>query len=205
MKTSDNIFLVFIWAVATLFILIAIYPQDAQSYSIQANNIKPLSEDLKTHLKRNNRTYSVTIYADRLNHMLKQGYDDTKILDLLTIQNLECGKFSWECFNWNDVWPFQINKIHKEQYGESWKYYGAKDWGGLFKYQLSYANNLLNGYETKYCSDSIFKQIGKQYSNKARWECIGKSYNGHPIHKEAYIKLWWERREIIKTLLKLKK
>ena len=66
----------------------------------------------------------------------------------------------------------QINKIHKEQYNKSWGYYNNEDWGGLFKYQLTYANQLLDSYEKRFCSEEIHNLINKQYTNKSRWECI---------------------------------
>jgi len=162
-----------------------------------ANN----SNAVKTTIKRNNRTYSVQIFRDRVSTMRHLWYSPTRILDLLAIMNMECGSYKWDCFNWNDIWPMQINKIHKEQYNKSWEFYNNKDWGGLFTYQLKYANQLLDSYEKRFCSADIFKQVGKTYTNKARWECIWKSYNGHFRHKYAYVKLWWLRRQTISNLI----
>lgn len=153
------------------------------------------------YIKWNNRSYAVQVWYDRVETMKKLWYSETRILDLLAIMNMECWAYTWKCFNWNDIWPMQINKIHKEQYNTSWKYYNNQDWGGLFLYQLDYANKLLDSYDKRFCWTHIFKQIWLTYTNQRHFECIGKSYNGHPTYKYAYVKLWWERRQIIKQIL----
>tara|TARA_R110002153_G_scaffold248911_1_gene405131 strand:- start:1738 stop:1956 length:219 start_codon:yes stop_codon:yes gene_type:complete len=71
----------------------------------------------------------------------------------------------------------QINQIHKEQYARSWELYNSEDWGGLFLYQLDYANKLLDSYDKNFCGEHIFRQIGRKYTHKRHFECIGKSYN----------------------------
>lgn len=154
-----------------------------------------------TQIKWNNRVYNVQVWNDRVKTMEGLGYSKTRILDLLAIMNMECGSYTGKCFNWNDIWPMQINKIHKEQYNKSWEYYNKEDWGGLFLYQLDYANKLLDSYDERFCGAHIFKQIGRTYTNKRHFECIGKSYNGHPRYKYAYVQLGWERRGVIKTIL----
>jgi len=195
-------------AIAIIIILLALYSvfnnKEDQTPIIEKTNAYEVKKEAlyktqTTKIKWGGRSYNVTLWGDRVREMKARGYSDTKILDLLTILNMECGRYDGKCFNWNDVGPFQINKIHREQFKRSWELYN--DGGKLFLYQLSYANKLLNGYENRFCSPSIFKQIGKKYSTKAHWTCIAYSYNGHPRFKYAYAKLWWERRKILSKML----
>ena len=88
-----------------------------------------------------------------------------------------------------------------EQYNKSMFLYQMQDWGGLFVYQLDYANKLLDGYDERFCWEHIFKEIGVTYTNKKHFECIGKSYNGHPRFKYAYVQLGWERRSVISDMI----
>ena len=156
----------------------------------------------KKQIKWNGRLYNVQVWNDRIKTMKKLWYSDTRILDLLAIMNMECWSYKWDCFNWNDIWPMQINKIHKEQYNKSWEYYNKKDWGKLFEYQIKYANQLVESYEAKNCKPEYVKKywIWKTYNQK-RWRCVAFHYNWHPKNKFAYNKLGWERRQIISDLI----
>jgi len=156
----------------------------------------------KTTLKWNWRTYNVQVWNDRVKTMKELGYSQTRILDLLAIMNMECWNYKGNCFNWNDIWPMQINKIHKEQYNKSWEIYNRKAWGELFEYQIKYANGLVESYEANNCKPEYVEKywIGATYNQK-RWRCVAFHYNGHPTNKFAYNKLGWERREIIKNII----
>lgn len=169
--------------------------------TVQVKEVKEVVETQKTTIKWNNRVYAVQVWGDRVETMRNMWLSETRILDLLAIMNMECGSYKWDCFNWNDIWPMQINKIHKEQYNKSWEYYNNQDWGGLFEYQIKYANQLVQSYEDRFCGRHIFDLIWKEYSNQRRWNCVGKSYNGHPRYKYVYMQLGWERREVIKKLM----
>jgi len=169
--------------------------------TVQAKEVKDVVETQKTTIKWNNRIYAVQVWWDRVETMRNMWLSETRILDLLAIMNMECGSYKWDCFNWNDIWPMQINKIHKEQYNKSWEYYNNQDWWGLFEYQIQYTNKLVQSYEDRFCGRHIFDLIWKEYSNKRRWNCVGKSYNWHPRYKFAYMQLGWERRQEIKKLM----
>lgn len=208
-KTTMNI-IIPIWATLFVWSLIIIAGTE-KTWAVDVPIIKneptiaeskiEVSEDIKTLIKYNGRSYAVQIFADRVQTMKNMWLSDTRILDLLAIMNMECWSYQGNCFNWNDIWPMQINKVHKEQYLKSWEYYNGQDWGGLFKYQIEYANRLVQSYEDRFCWPYIFDLIWKQYTNKKRWECVWKSYNWHPRYKYAYVDLWWLRREEIKKLI----
>lgn len=153
-------------------------------------------------IKWNNRNYAVRVFEDRVRTMQDLGYSDTRILDLLAIMNMECWSYKWNCFNWNDIWPMQINQIHKEQYNKSWEIYNRQNWGELFKYQLDYANWLVESYEAWNCREEyVIKYWVWDTYNQKRWRCIAFHYNWHPVNKYNYNTLGWERREQIKSLI----
>ena len=149
-----------------------------------------------------NNWQAITIYWKQLEEMKARWYSNTRILDLLTIKSLECNSYtSCVWFNANDIWPFQINKIHKEEYNQSFLYHNSKDYGSLFLYQLTYANKLVQSYEDRFCGEHIFKEIGKKYTNEARFKCVAVSYNWHPKHKYAYKLNGWAKRQVISEYL----
>jgi len=194
----------FIWfiqnaIIAVILILLMVFIWNAW---ITKTNAYESNNTVKTTIKRNNRTYSVQVWRDRVATMRSLWYSATRILDLLAIMNMECGSYKGNCFNWNDIWPMQINKIHKEQYNKSWKYYNNKDWWKLFTYQVKYANRLLDSYEANNCKPEYVAKygVGDTYNQK-RWRCVWFHYNGHPKYKYAYNKLGWERRETISNLI----
>ena len=195
----------FIYIVLAIFAVIWIFHTVTREVEVidkvQAKEVKDVLEVKKTTIKWNNRVYAVQVWWDRVETMRNMWLSETRILDLLAIMNMECGSYKWDCFNWNDIWPMQINKIHKEQYNKSWEYYNNQDWGGLFEYQIQYANQLVQSYEDRFCGRHIFDLIWKEYSNQKRWNCVGKSYNWHPRYKYAYMDLWWIRRQEIKKMM----
>lgn len=196
---------IYILVIMFVVILIINSPEEVEvieKVQAQEEIVQKTVETKKVMLKWNNRTYAVQVWWDRIETMRNLGYSETRILDLLAIMNMECWSYKWNCFNWNDIWPMQINKIHKIQYNKSWEFYNKQDWAGLFIYQVKYANQLVQSYEDRFCGIHIFEQIGRKYTNQRRWNCVWKSYNGHPQYKFAYMQLGWERREIIKSLMK---
>ena len=204
MKGSNEKWIIFMLIVIAFLLWIA-FSWDVEvieKVQAQAEVVQKPVETQKVLIKWNNRSYAVQVWGDRVETMRKLGYSETRILDLLAIMNMECGSYKWDCFNWNDIWPMQINKIHKEQYNKSWEIYNRDSWGELFLYQLDYANKLLDSYDKRFCWVHIFKQIGRKYTNKRHFECIGKSYNWHPQYKFAYVQLGWDRRQKIKSLMK---
>jgi len=159
----------------------------------QLKEIKTPEQWFYAEIKWGKYNQPVMVFDSQVNEMVKRGYSLTRILDLLTIKTMECNRYDGKCFNWNDVWPFQINKIHKLQYIKSHDlfYSGAK----LFKYQLTFADSLLSFYMDNYCDLKWSKD------NKTRFKCIAISYNGHPRYKVDYANLWWEKREMIKEYI----
>ena len=183
--------------------------------TVQAKEVKEVVETQKTTIKWNNRVYAVQVWGDRIETMRNMWLSETRILDLLAIMNMECGSYKWDCIWYArdkkgrliyplraiDIWPMQINKVHKEEFRHSKYLYENEKWGELFIYQLKYANQLVQSYEDRFCGKHIFDLIWKEYSNQRRWNCVGKSYNWHPRYKFAYMQLGWERREVIKSLM----
>lgn len=165
-------------------------------------------KDLNTAVSRAWKSHAINVWIDRVNTMIDNWYSKERILDLLTIMTMECNKYNWQCFNWNDIWPMQINKIHdnpskwKMWYSESWEFYNNEDWAWLFKYQLGRANELLDEYDADLCRKEYVIEygLGNTYEAK-KWRCVAFLYNGHPENKFAYNKLGWEKREIIKKYL----
>ena len=172
-----------------------------------SNNILKIKKgnynDYTDIVNYNNRKYSVNLWKERTQKIIEKYWkDQEKVLDLLTIMTLECNKKDWLCFNWNDIWPFQINKIHKEWYNKSYQLYLNKKSNELFDYQLEKASELLDSYNKNLCKPEYIKKywVWDTY-NKKRWRCIAFNYNGHPKYKFAYNKLGWKKRMIIKKYL----
>ena len=157
---------------------------------------------------------AVTVHGAQLEEMKARKYDNTRILDLLMAKSMECHQYDWNCIwflrdkKWRiieprkiiDYWPFQINRIHTKQFNESLVYKSNKDWWGLFKYQLNYANKLIQSYEDRYCGQHIFEEIGRTYTNERRAKCVYSSYNWSK-NKDYYAKIAWEKRKIISDYL----
>jgi hypothetical protein len=128
--------------------------------------------------------------------MKARGYSNTRILDLLALKSMECNSYtSCVWMGWNDIWPFQINKIHKEQYSHSLSLHKQKEFAKLYLYQLSYANGLVDSYMTRFCD------IKRAKTNENRFKCVAVSYNGHPRYKHTYKKIWWLKRQMISDYL----
>jgi hypothetical protein len=133
--------------------------------------------------------------------MKKRGYSDTKILDLSAILTMECNRYSWKCFNGNDIWPFQVNKIHKEHYNKSWELYD-NPWT-LFLYQLDFISDRWDRFNNWNCSwenARIYKKPNESV-NERRAKCQLIHHNGHPTKKYVYAELWWGKRKIISDYL----
>jgi len=172
-----------------------------------SNNILKIKKwkynDYTDIISYNNRKYPVKLWKNRTKKIIEKYWTDKeKVLDLLTIMTLECNKENGLCFNWNDIWPFQINKVHREWYNKSYNLYIKKKATDLFNYQLEKASELLDSYNKNYCKPEYIKKYGKwETYAKKRWRCIAFHYNWHPKYKFAYNKLWWEKRTIIKNYL----
>lgn len=165
-------------------------------------------EDLSTSVQYKWYNQAVTAYKSQMREMVARWYSATRILDLLAIKSMECNRFDWLCKwidrkSWNliDIWPFQINNIHREHFKESVRLFDLDDRAWLFLYQLSYANQLVQSYEDRFCGEHIFKQIGRTFTNERRFKCNAVSYNWHPTWKQIFSELWWEKRKIISQWL----
>lgn len=198
---NNKIIIILIW----LLILIS-YNKEENIVKVEAKeeNIKvevtidtqTMVEDYKTTIKWWKYNQAVTIYAKQFEEMKARGYSNTRILDLLALKSMECNKYtSCVWYNWNDLWPFQINKIHKEQYNKSVELHNQKRYWELFSYQLSYADSLVQSYMDRYCDWKWSK------TNKNRFYCVAVSYNWHPRYKHTYKKIGWEKRKIISDYL----
>jgi len=71
----------------------------------------------------------------------------------------------------------------------------------LFKFQLTYANSLVQSYEDRFCGIEHFKIVWVKYTNENRFKCIAKSYNWSKRYKYTYAEIWWLKRQIISDLL----
>jgi len=160
--------------------------------------------DVKTTINTyNGRTQLVTAYKEQIATMKRKGYSDTRILDLLALKSMECNRYDGLCY-WHyklDVWPFQINRIHKDAYVTSFKLISSNQLAWLFDFQLKYANKLVSSYMDRYCGRHIFKLIWRNYSNERRFKCVAVTYNWHPRYKRTYAILAWKKREAIKNLI----
>ena len=152
----------------------------------------------------------IIVYNSQVEEMIGRWYSLTRILDLLTIRTLECNRYDWKCMNGtSDIWPFQINRIaHKEAYLKSnYLFYNSSE---LFKYQLTYANDMVEWFMRDYCDWKW------SWDNKTRFKCVAISYNGNKNIasnwkqvRHNYADLWWEKRKrisnyIVKTYPNLK-
>lgn len=170
------------------------YNCDIEKISSIVDNVKTKSIEYEeqgyySEIKWGKYKQPVQVFDTQVNEMIKRWYKLTRILDLLTIKTMECNRYDWKCFNWNDVWHFQINKIHKLQYIKSHELF-YNSWE-LYKYQLSYANELVESYMDRFCDWK------RAWDNETRFKCIAKSYNWHPRYKQTYADLWWAKRKLI--------
>lgn len=202
--TSLDKFLYIFWIMCVIAIVLlslwetsATTPKEAEEKQREVMTI-----NYKSSIKWGKYNQAVTIYAKQFEEMKARGYSNTRILDLLAIKSMECNKYT-SCIgqNWHDIWPFQINRVHKEQYNNSVALHKQQKYATLFLYQLSYANWLIESYEDRFCWKHIFKQIGQTYTNKKRFYCVAVSYNWHPRYKHTYKKIAWLKREMIKKHL----
>lgn len=160
--------------------------------------------DLKGTIHTWRNLQAVTGYKTQVVEMVKRGYSPTRILDLLALKSMECNRWDGRCIGLNeaDLWPFQINRIHKEQYNHSKYLMDSYLLWELYLFQLTYANKLVNSYGNRYCWAHIFAQIGRTYTNERRFKCVAVSYNGSPRYKKTYAFLGWKKRQMISDWLK---
>jgi len=148
----------------------------------------------------NNSEKLITVYPEQVKEMVKRWYSKTKILDLLALKTMECNRYDWMCY-WiknRDLWPFQINMIHKEAYKHSLLLMKQNKRAELFLYQLDFASDMYDRFNANFCWYHIFKQINKKYSNRKHFRCIAYSYNWSPRYKYAYDNIGWLKRAKVK-------
>ena len=151
-------------------------------------SVSSVKADLDTIIVYWKYNQAVTVFDTQVKTMYKKWYKLTKILDLLALKSMECNRYDWLCY-WHynlDLGPYQINKIHIEQYNVSYKFMKEKKLWELFNYQLEYANWLIDSYEKRFCGKHIFDYIWRTYTNKRRFQCVAKSYNWSPRYKYMY-------------------
>lgn len=172
--------------------------------SVKKFSFNEWSQDLQSSIQYKWYNQAVIAYKSQIQELINRWYSATRILDLLWIKSMECNRYDGLCkgydkHSWNliDVWPFQINKIHKEQFNYSLQLFDQDNRVELFKYQLSYANWLLQSYEDRFCWEKIFDQIWKDFTNERRFKCMAKSYNWNPTWKYIFSELSWEKRKMI--------
>jgi hypothetical protein len=165
-------------------------------------------EDLQTSVQYKGYNQAVTAYKAQIETMIKNWYSATRVLDLLGIKSMECNRYDWLCKwidrnsgNLIDIWPFQINRIHREQFNKSLELFEQDKRAELFLYQLDYANQLVQSYEDRFCGERIFSLIGRDFTNEGRFKCNAVSYNWHPTWKQIFSELAWEKRKIISDWL----
>lgn len=162
------------------------------------------SEDLHTSVQYKGYNQAVTAYKAQIGTMVAKWYSNTRMLDLLALKSMECHQYDGNCkgLKMRDIWPFQINIIHREQYDHSLKLMKSENWSELFVYQLNYANGLVESYMDRFCNKWAFDYIGMTYTNEKRFKCVAVSYNWSPRFKQMYSELAWEKRKIIAEWLK---
>jgi len=197
--------------IITFFLLLGLFILIGTTISNKANAVlrndlngaevhistKVMTWSFISNIKWNWRELGLSIYGSQLEEMKKRGYSNTRILDLLSIKSQECNNYT-SCV-WiagRDIWPFQINQIHKEQFSLSYKLHNEEKFGELFLSQLTFANWLIQIYEDRFCGEEIFKEIWKVYSNKARLKCVAVSYNWWPDRVNYSHKVWLKREVI---------
>jgi len=141
---------------------------------------------------------AITIFNSQIKWLQNLGYSNERIIDLLTIRSMECNSYKWDCRGLysSDIWPFQINPIHKKEYEKSVKLFNKENWGELFIYQAKIANWLLDSYENRFCSEKIFKEIWKFYNNNERFACYARAYNWSK-KKQSYWELAKQKRIVV--------
>lgn len=146
----------------------------------------------------------VIVYDKQLDILIEKWYSTTRILDIMTLKTNECNNYEWKCiwYNkewvWVDYWHFQINKIHKEQVKKTLELW--EDPKAHFIYQLEYVNLLIDSYEKRFCNaDNITAKYWKR-SNKERFKCVARVYNGSSF-KKSYGEWSWLKREEMKDYI----
>jgi len=162
---------------------------------------KTMTETFNSSINWRGRELWLVVYWDQLEEMKKRGYTNTRILDLLAIKSQECNAYIWCEWIWGlDIWPFQINYVHFAQYWHSWEMWEDGRYWELYQYQLWFADQLVESYHQRFCSEVIFKLIKKPFTNEARLKCVAVSYNWWP-DKVNYSKKVWEKRKVISEFL----
>jgi hypothetical protein len=144
---------------------------------------------------------AITVFDKQVEFLIKKWYNKTRIIDIITLWSMECAKPNWDCKNWtSDIWPMQINQIHRKEYKHSKKLFDKKKYDELYKYQVEYVNRLIDSYEKWNCSEEAFEAIWRKKTNEERFKCIARSYNWS-YKKVSYGELAWIKRNNIKKYL----
>jgi len=60
-------------------------------------------EDLNSSVSRAGRSYALNVWISRVNTMIDKGYNQERILNLLTIMTMECNTYNGSCINSSDI------------------------------------------------------------------------------------------------------
>ena len=163
-----------------------------------------VNADLNSAIQRWKHKKAVIVYDTQLEILIEKWYSLTRIIDIMTLKTNECNNYEWKCiwYNkqwvWVDYWHFQINKIHKEQVKKTLELW--EDPKAHFIYQLEYVNILLDSYEKRFCNAENILAKYWERSNKERFKCKARAYNGSSF-KQAYSDWSWIKREKIKDYI----
>ncbi len=161
------------------------------------SNIENTYSDFYKEVKFWKYNQAIIVYDKQVKTLKELWYSTGSIVDLLTLKAMECNSYKWDCvwMYWPDIWHYQINSIHKEQYKKSYELFNKKKWWELFIYQSNFANSLIESYKKNNCSQKSFKKIKKKFTKSEEFQCIARSYNWSKkkvsYWKLALIKKWY--------------
>lgn len=111
------------------------------------------------------------------------------IIKLHTLNSIECGRWDWLCNRADsDVWPFQINFIHKKEFKKSLELIKEKKVEELFEYQMLWTWARMKRMEKNFCK--------KRQTQSKKMECQAILHNWG---KKA--KSYWIHAVIVRDLL----
>lgn len=140
----------------------------------------------------------------------KHNINKDYMLMLNAMSNVECPALDWMCFNWADVWPFQINQIHKDNFYyylnfyNTYKYCNENDQACYNKYWL---NNYLWLKKEQIKKDLFEKQliwtldrfdrIGDKFCNWLSWDNFDKCLSIlHNWNNNKTCMFYWKKIEV---------
>lgn len=166
------------------------------------SNIDNTNADFYKEVKFGKYNQAIIVYDDQVQWLKKLKYSTWEIIDLLTLKAMECNSYKWDCIwmYWPDIWSYQINSIHKEQYKKSRELFKQKKWWELFIYQSKFAKSLIESYKKWNCSEKSFQKVKRKFSEEEQFRCVSISYNWSKT-KKSYAKLALIKRKYVKEYI----